>query len=109
MGRALPKQVIRDRILIEQTGRCAYCNAGLDDQQIEWDHFVPYIYLQNNPDENWVASCRPCNRAKSSRIFASEADLTAFCMEMVSRHGSFGEGWPEGPSFANLRHSEAGL
>ena len=100
---------LKDAILIAQTGRCAYCNAGLDEQQIQWDHFIPFAYVQANYDDNWVAACAPCNNYKGSRHLTSEAYLTAFCLEMVKLHGSYGDGWPEGPSFANLRHSEAGL
>jgi hypothetical protein len=105
MARNLPSKAIQERIIIEQTGRCAYCNASLGEQPIHWDHFIPYVYLQNNPNDNWVAACKPCNQSKKARIFSSEADLGAFCLEMVSRHGSLADGWPEGPYFANLRHS----
>lgn len=104
-----PSQKLKNEILIEQTGRCAYCNSALDEGQIHWDHFIPHAYLQSNPDSNWVAACKSCNLAKSDRHLRSEADLTAFCLDMVKSHGSWGDGWPEWPSFANLRHSEAGL
>lgn len=102
-------KAIRAKILIEQTGRCAYCNASLADQPIEWDHFIPHVWLQANPNENYVAACKPCNQAKKARYFASEADLTAFCLEMVKSHGSWGDGWPEGAYFEDLGHSRAYL
>lgn len=109
LGNKIPAQNLRRKILIEQMGRCAYCNAGLDDETLEWDHFIPFSYLGCNPQNNWVAACRACNRTKSSRVFSSEADLTDFIVEMVTGHGSFGDGWPEGAYFKDLRHSGADL
>ena len=108
-NRRKPNLALQRRIIIEQTGRCGYCNSALDEKQIHFDHFIPHAYSQTNSDQNWVAACPDCNLAKSDRHLALEADLTAFCLEMVKLHGSFGDGWPEWPSFANLRHSEADL
>lgn len=91
-----PKKSIMYRLLVEQNCRCAYCNIGLDEVKVEWDHFVPYAWSNSDPDENYVAACRACNQAKKARYFASEADLSDFCLEMVKLHGSWGDGLPEG-------------
>jgi hypothetical protein len=91
-----PSKSVMYRILVDQDCRCAYCNIGLDEVQVEWDHFVPHAWKAVNNDANYVAACRSCNQLKKARYLASEADLTAFCLEMVKLHGSWGEGLPEG-------------
>ena len=96
-GRQLTNTALMSKILLLQEGRCGYCNSSLWNEQIEWDHFVPWIYTGNSGGEdNWVASCVSCNRRKSSRVFRNETDVAKFCAEMVSLHGSFGEGFEEG-------------
>lgn len=94
--RKRPSKKIQQRILDDQECRCAYCNIGLDEVKIEWDHFVPYAWERSNKDENYVAACKACNQAKKDRYFASEGDLSDFCIAMVKLHGSLGEGYPEG-------------
>ena len=94
---------------MKQMGRCAYCNASLVGEPIEWDHFIPHVWSQTNRNDNYVAACRPCNQAKKARYLASEADLTAFCLEMVKSHGSFSDGWPEGAYFEDIGHLETSL
>ena len=91
-----PSFSVRVEILEEQACRCAYCNVGLWEAQIEWDHFIPAAWKRDNSKSNMVAACRPCNQAKRARLFASEADLTAFCLEMIKNHGSRGFGTPDG-------------
>ena len=34
-----------------------------------WDHLVPYVYLQSNPLDNWVAACQACNGIKTDKVF----------------------------------------
>ncbi len=92
----MPSKAIMYKILVEQDCRCAYCNIGLDEVKVEWDHFVPHAWNGTNHPDNFVAACQACNQVKSARYLASEADLTAFCIEMVKLHGSWGEGLPEG-------------
>lgn len=59
-------------ILDFQKNKCAYCDIEFDVLiQPEFDHFIPLAYLQKNPQDNFLASCRPCNRKKGSKIFDS--------------------------------------
>ena len=102
-NRKMPGSFTQKRIIEEQTGRCGYCNGSLVDVVIQWDHFVPFAYTNTNDEDNWVASCRECNQAKGSRLLASEADLTDFCLAMLKSHGSIGDGWPDGSTTA-FRH-----
>lgn len=99
-GRGKCPERVKRRLIIEQTGRCIYCNCSLVDAAIEYDHFLPFSYSGSNNENNWVASCRKCNRLKSSRVFRSEADISQFCLEMIRAHGSLGDGWPDGASTA---------
>lgn len=59
-------------ILEFQKNKCVYCDVQFDVLiQPEFDHFTPLAYLQKNPIDNFLASCRPCNRKKGSKIFDS--------------------------------------
>lgn len=96
LGRKLNSQQLKAKILIKQYGRCAYCNSSLHDQEIEWDHFIPWSYLNSSGgDDNWVAACKLCNGKKSSKVFTSIEQITQFSYKMVKSHGSFAEGWSE--------------
>ncbi len=97
-----PNKAVMFAILQAQDCRCAYCNVGLDEVEVEWDHFIPYAWMRTNAASNFVAACKPCNQFKKARYFASEADLSDFCLEMVKLHGSWGEGVPEGITAAFL-------
>ena len=98
--RGKPSPTIQARLIQEQTGRCAYCNASLVDLKIEWDHFEPFAFTNDNSQDNWVASCQKCNRKKKDHVFRSERALEAFCLSMVKAHGSFADGWPDGSTTA---------
>ena len=41
--------------------------------RVEWDHFRPYVFLLDNPRENWVASCQICNGIKSALVPTGQA------------------------------------
>jgi len=99
-----PSISLQIRILEGQGCRCAYCNVGFDEAIIEWDHLIPVAYKRDNSELNMVAACKPCNQAKRARIFGSEADLRAFCIEMVKSHGSISSGTPKGISARFLAH-----
>jgi len=65
--------------LERQDHRCFYCRVPLigyafrDGRAIKlklhWDHRVPFLYLQSNPHENFVAACHICNMIKGSKLF----------------------------------------
>lgn len=77
--RQAPKAATKKRIRASQFGRCLYCQLPIGARvrrsgrtialTAHWDHFVPYSYLAENPDANWVLSCQVCNSIKSDRIF----------------------------------------
>ena len=97
MGRKLNNVMQRSLILIQQEGRCAYCNISLFGEPVHYDHLLPWSYLDSSGgDSNWVASCQRCNNKKYSMVFKDMDDVAKFCTRMISSHGSFGEGWEEG-------------
>jgi hypothetical protein len=97
LGRRLTSDKLKAQILLKQYGRCGYCNISLQNENIEWDHFIPWSYLDSSGGEdNWVASCWKCNGKKSSKVFTDISQITKFSFKMIQSHGSFGEGWSEG-------------
>ena len=62
--------MIQSQLIETQTGRCGYCNSSLVDQVIEWDHFEPFSYSNDNSRENWVISVGP--------LYATEERKTTF-------------------------------
>lgn len=85
--RRQPPAASRKRISASQLGRCLYCELPIGARvkrngktvplTAHWDHFVPYSYLAQNPDANWVLSCQVCNGIKSDRIFKSVEEARA--------------------------------
>lgn len=77
--RKRPSKEIQKRLLLNQNNKCKYCNIKFGEMyfrdnkpglsRIHWDHLVPFAYLQENPYNNWVASCNICNLIKSSKMF----------------------------------------
>lgn len=77
--RRSPQAATRRRRFKAQGGRCLYCllpigtrvrrGARIVALTAHWDHFVPFAYLAQNPDANWVLSCQVCNAIKSERMF----------------------------------------
>ena len=68
------------RIILELQGnRCLYCEQTFGTPvmkrnrliylKVNWDHFVPFSYSQNNYGYNFVAACQICNGIKSSHMF----------------------------------------
>ena len=98
MGRN-PKSVLTNSrmlsIIIEQDCRCAYCNCELFGSPIEWDHFIPFATTGTTNVNGLVASCKRCNRKKSSRVF-DEDGLIAFISEVMSDYGEIADGPPDG-------------
>lgn len=79
--RKYPGKEIRERLLAKFEYRCAYCRQmfgthitykGKDRVlAVNFDHQVPFAYLQDNPKDNWLPACRVCNGLKGSLCFES--------------------------------------
>ena len=97
--RARPPSSVQVDVLLAQNNRCLYCGHQFGDLiirkfnewnwlEINWDHFIPYSYLQANPKDNWVASCQLCNRYKSDLIFQDVLEVRQHILErsIVKKH-----------------------
>lgn len=85
--------------LLDRAGHaCEYCHRmfgsvvrdrnGKDKRLVvEYDHLVPYCYLQDNPVTNWIVSCQICNGHKGSTIFDSWDELCDFLWDAQERNG----------------------
>lgn len=79
------------RILEEQNGKCYWCGRWFNSivrryskvyhLKIHWDHKIPYVYNQNNADENFVAACNFYNCFKSDKIFPFDDDCRKYLKE----------------------------
>mgnify|MGYP000512239202 CR=1 FL=1 len=77
--RKLPPLNQRKQVLEAQNNQCIYCERTLNQKtwkgsqwvrlRVHWDHWVPFIYSQNNSIHNFVASCHLCNSLKGTLIF----------------------------------------
>ena len=93
-GRRLASKVKQLNIILEQQCRCAYCNRPLLGLDVHWDHITPYSYKQKTID-NWAASCKECNLAKSSKFF-NEESMTDFIIKRMNWSEDYGDGSPDG-------------
>lgn len=53
-------------------GRCFYCRCEMGFYQFTVDHQIPIVKGGSNSMKNLVASCKPCNGAKSDRMPTSD-------------------------------------
>lgn len=77
--RRTPHKLIKEQILQIQNYRCFYCQITFGNLtfrrgkpvtlKIQWEHFEPFSFSQNNEDENFVAACQICNGIKSDLNF----------------------------------------
>lgn len=82
-------------IILSQNCRCMYCNRPLLELKVNWDHFVPHAYRAIT-ENNWIASCRECNFAKSSTVFTKEEQIYDFIVKRTTLYSSIGDGIPKG-------------
>ena len=86
--RKLPPLKIRQEMLEIFNYSCAYCDrrfgtsvvlAGKERKIVlNWDHVVPYSYIKDNREINYLPSCRVCNKFKGCIIFKSIEEVIVF-------------------------------
>lgn len=86
--RNTPSAAYQREQLERQDHRCFYCNAQFSSLVkwrrklialvIHWDHLVPFVYLQSNPDNNFVAACHICNGLKGGKCFQTVEEAHAY-------------------------------
>lgn len=84
--RTCPNKNQKIDILWNQRGKCYWCGQKFGQALVvkrkhkrkivilrpNYDHVIPFSYLQSNPNKNFVAACQFCNGWKSSKMFSSE-------------------------------------
>ena len=85
--------------LDRQNNQCFYCGLDLREPQwnykktnyvmarIEWDHSIPYSFLKDNKDINFVASCSICNHIKSSKLFLTALEAREYVIKRRNKKG----------------------
>ncbi len=86
--RKLPPLEHRNLVLVLQENKCFYCaqefgtwerhRRKLIQLRVNWDHLLPFAYLQSNPTFNFVAACQLCNGIKGSKIFDKLIELKEY-------------------------------
>ena len=92
-----PGQRNAKEILEKQDGRCFYCNRLIRSYvtrkgilvklEIEWDHVIPYSYLQSSHPSGFVAACHICNGLKSDFIFRTLEEAQIYLYDAWGRKG----------------------
>jgi hypothetical protein len=65
--------------------------------KLEWDHKVPFSFLQANPRENWAAACNICNSLKGNLHFADLQEAREYLAERWAAKGYGDKPTPEPP------------
>jgi hypothetical protein len=95
--RKKPKKEDQDKVLSIQDNRCIYCGVEFGKHvirngraiclKINWDHFVPYSYSQNNYSHNFVAACHICNSLKSNLCFKTLDEAQIYIQDKRTQKG----------------------
>jgi hypothetical protein len=104
--RKQPRRGDQRRILAVQGNVCLYCAIPIGTViarqmhrstgyiwtttvtlQRNWDHFVPFAFLIQNPDTNWVLACHVCNRAKRNQMFETVNDARRVILPIREQRG----------------------
>lgn len=85
------------QILEEQEGKCFYCGYPFTQlfirkgkvvaMQMVADHKVPFSYMYNNKDDNFVIACHICNGIKSNKHFESKEQAQEYIMGVRDAKG----------------------
>lgn len=62
------------KILNEIDNKCFYCDSKLEEKNAHVDHFIPWSYIFEDNEWNFVLSCNDCNLKKSD-LLANEQYL----------------------------------
>ena len=86
--RRKPPKHLQEVLLLKFQECCAYCERGFGTWvhyherptklRLEWDHQLPFAYLQSNPQENFLPACHVCNRWKSSLMFQTLEEVKVY-------------------------------
>lgn len=52
------------KVYSDSNGNCYYCGCSSQENIMEIDHFLSFSKYKNGTTENFVLSCKKCNRIK---------------------------------------------
>ncbi len=61
--------LVRARVYNRDGRRCFYCSRTLTITKTQIDHVIPWSRGGRTVEVNAVASCGPCNRRKSNKVW----------------------------------------
>ena len=86
--RRRPPKKVREALLLQYQNCCAYCTQTFGNiifyhgkprrLVLNWDHELPFAYIQTNPDENFLPSCQCCNAWKHAKIFQTIEEVKVY-------------------------------
>ncbi len=86
-----PSEKLQKKILTMQNYKCYYCDREIGTIRsmigVEWDHFIPFSYCQNNNDDNFIACCPICNRLKSNYHFKDIFECREYIQKLLLKRG----------------------
>jgi len=106
LGKHKFSAIERYAVLATHGDKCYLCNAPLTLVTMEVDHVLPES-LDTDPDEfvrvrtalgrpedfdlnsheNWLPSCRPCNRRKASTVFEASGIVQVYLQQAAAKAG----------------------
>lgn len=89
--------ILQKQLIKEHNNICFYCEHKIGSpywykdkirlSRKAFDHFLPFTYVQENPDKNWVLSCNLCNAIKSKKIFHSRKEARDYVKHRRKKKG----------------------
>lgn len=58
---------IKNKLYIQQNGLCSVCKSPLKNNNIEYDHKLPFYYVGDELSNNDQLLCKSCNRQKLNK------------------------------------------
>lgn len=82
-------QNIKEKLFIEQNGKCVYCGENFLIEQLDIEHLMPLTITSDDSIRNKVLSCRACNVKKADRLPYQEIEFISFLVELLNNHPDF--------------------
>jgi 5-methylcytosine-specific restriction endonuclease McrA len=66
-GRYIPFQT-EMRVVRRENYTCQHCNKHLQDNEVEFDHIIPFAKGESSDEHNIRLTCHGCNADKSNTV-----------------------------------------
>lgn len=65
--RTAPAPAVKALAMLKTYGRCAYCGKKLGDENLTFDHIIPYSQGGQNSIDNLYPACQACNQMRGNK------------------------------------------